>query len=152
MDVASLADLLHETAAQHGAFEAVGPPHDRWDWNAAYMTARQSGQNPEQASAAARPIHGGRQECCTPMTSNVSTPSPIRSIDGFVAAGDCLGATRSCAHPPTSLRPRLNGGVSAYLAISRAGSAASSAAGVPVIPRWPPRGSLTASVSMAAEN
>ena len=37
MDVAALADLLHETAEHHGAFEAVAPPHDWWDWYAAYM-------------------------------------------------------------------------------------------------------------------
>ena len=53
MDVASLADLLHETAEHHGAFEAVAPPHDWWDWYAAYMDARQSGSTPDEASAAA---------------------------------------------------------------------------------------------------
>jgi hypothetical protein len=55
MDVASLADLLHETAEHHGAFEAAAPPHDWWDWYAAYMDARQSESTPEEASAA-----GGR--------------------------------------------------------------------------------------------
>jgi hypothetical protein len=34
MDVAALAHLLHETAVGHGAFEAVAPPHDWWDWYA----------------------------------------------------------------------------------------------------------------------
>ena len=53
MDVASLADLLHETSGHHGAFEAVAPPHDWWDWYAAYMDARQQGSAPEEASAAA---------------------------------------------------------------------------------------------------
>jgi hypothetical protein len=53
MDVASLADLLHETAERHGSFEAVAPPHDWWDWYAAYMDARQSGSNPDESSAAA---------------------------------------------------------------------------------------------------
>ena len=53
MDVASLADLLHETSGQHGSFEAVAPPHDWWDWYAAYMDARQRGSTPEEASAAA---------------------------------------------------------------------------------------------------
>ena len=48
MDVASLADLLHETAEHHGAFEAVAPPHDWWDWYAAYMDARQSGSTPRR--------------------------------------------------------------------------------------------------------
>jgi hypothetical protein len=53
MDVASLADLLHETAERHGSFEAVAPAHDWWDWYAAYMDARQAGSTPDEASAAA---------------------------------------------------------------------------------------------------
>ena len=53
MDVAALAQLLQETAEHHGAFEAVAPPHDWWDWYAAYMDARQRGDTPEAASAAA---------------------------------------------------------------------------------------------------
>jgi len=52
-DVAALAALLHETASQHGSFEAVAPPHDWWDWYAAYLDARQRGTAPEAASAAA---------------------------------------------------------------------------------------------------
>jgi catechol 2,3-dioxygenase-like lactoylglutathione lyase family enzyme len=52
-DIASLADLLHETSERHGAFEAVAPPHDWWDWYAAYMQARKSGSAPDEASAAA---------------------------------------------------------------------------------------------------
>jgi len=53
MDIASLADLLHETEEHHGAYEAVAPPHNWWDWYAAYIDARQRGSAPEQASAAA---------------------------------------------------------------------------------------------------
>ena len=53
MDVATLAQLLHETAEHHGAFEAVAPSHDWWDWYGAYMDARQRGASPEEASAAA---------------------------------------------------------------------------------------------------
>jgi hypothetical protein len=53
MEVAELADLLHETAEHHGAFEKAAPPHDWWDWYAAYMDARQSGSTPDDASAAA---------------------------------------------------------------------------------------------------
>jgi hypothetical protein len=53
MDVASLADLLHETAARHGSFEAVAPAHHWWDRYAAYMDARESGSSPDEASAAA---------------------------------------------------------------------------------------------------
>jgi hypothetical protein len=53
MDVASLADLLLETAKRHGSFEEVAPPHDWWDWYAAYMDARESGSTPDEADAAA---------------------------------------------------------------------------------------------------
>jgi len=52
-DSAELAKLLLETALHHGAYEAVAPPHDWWDWYAAYMDARQAGSTPEKASAAA---------------------------------------------------------------------------------------------------
>jgi catechol 2,3-dioxygenase-like lactoylglutathione lyase family enzyme len=52
-DIGSLADLLHETADHHGHFEAVAPPHDWWDWYAAYMTARRDGSSPDQAAQAA---------------------------------------------------------------------------------------------------
>ncbi len=53
MDVADLAKLLRETAEHHGVFEAVAPPHDWWDWYAAYMDARQGGSTPDESSAAA---------------------------------------------------------------------------------------------------
>jgi hypothetical protein len=51
--VAALAELLHETSEHHGAFEAVAPPHDWWDWYAAYMVARQGGSDQDEAAAAA---------------------------------------------------------------------------------------------------
>ena len=53
MTIADLAQLLHETAEHHGAFENVAPPHDWWDWYAAYIDARQSASSPEEASVAA---------------------------------------------------------------------------------------------------
>jgi hypothetical protein len=53
MDVASLAELLHETEGAHGAFEAIAPPHNWYDWYAAYMSARMEGNPPEAASTAA---------------------------------------------------------------------------------------------------
>jgi catechol 2,3-dioxygenase-like lactoylglutathione lyase family enzyme len=52
-DVSAFAELLHETAIHHGAFEAVAPPHDWWDWYAAYADARERGSTPEEASATA---------------------------------------------------------------------------------------------------
>jgi hypothetical protein len=53
MYVADLSELLHETSLRHGAFEAAAPPHDWWDWYAAYMDARRAGSTPDEASAAA---------------------------------------------------------------------------------------------------
>ena len=53
MDVEELAQLLLETSLRHGAFEAVAPKHDWWDWYAAYMNARMHGAAPDDASKAA---------------------------------------------------------------------------------------------------
>jgi hypothetical protein len=52
MDVASLAELLHETAERHDSYEKVAPQHDWWDWYAAYIHARQTGSSPDDAYAA----------------------------------------------------------------------------------------------------
>ncbi len=49
MDIAALATLLHETAEAHDPYEKSAPPHDWWDWYAAYMSARQDGVDPEEA-------------------------------------------------------------------------------------------------------
>jgi hypothetical protein len=51
--IAELAELLHETAEHHDAFEKSAQPHDWWDWYAAYMIARQNGSRSEEASASA---------------------------------------------------------------------------------------------------
>jgi hypothetical protein len=53
MDVATLAELLRETAEHHDPYEKAAPPHDWWDWYAPYLSARDHGSTPEQASAAA---------------------------------------------------------------------------------------------------
>ena len=53
MDVASLANLLHETAEHHDLYEKTHAPHDWWDWYAAYMDAREHGNTPDEASEAA---------------------------------------------------------------------------------------------------
>jgi hypothetical protein len=53
MDVAALADLLHETSIRHGSFEAVAPAHNWWDWYAAYLNTRQNGKTSDEAAAAA---------------------------------------------------------------------------------------------------
>jgi hypothetical protein len=53
MTIADLAQLLHETAERHDVYEQISPPHDWWDWYAAYIDARQDGSSTEQASTAA---------------------------------------------------------------------------------------------------
>jgi hypothetical protein len=53
MDVATLAELLRETAEHHDVFERSAPKHDWWDWYAPYLNARLNGSTPEEASAAA---------------------------------------------------------------------------------------------------
>ena len=51
--IAARAGLLHETADHHGRFEAVAPPHNWWDWYAAYLDARLSGRTSAEASVVA---------------------------------------------------------------------------------------------------
>ena len=52
-DVATVADLLHETAEHHDAYEKTHGKHNWWDWYASYFSARQNGSSPEEATAAA---------------------------------------------------------------------------------------------------
>lgn len=53
MDVATLAELLRETAQHHDHYEKTHPKHNWWDWYAPYLGARQNGSTPEEAAAAA---------------------------------------------------------------------------------------------------
>jgi catechol 2,3-dioxygenase-like lactoylglutathione lyase family enzyme len=53
LDVATLAELLHETEQHHGEYEKTHGKHNWWDWYAAYFSSRQNGSSPEQATVAA---------------------------------------------------------------------------------------------------
>ncbi len=53
MDVATVAELLHETAEHHDHFEKTHAEHHWWDWYAPYLSARQDGRSSEEATAAA---------------------------------------------------------------------------------------------------
>src|SRR5438552_1913867 len=53
MDVATLAELLHETSERHDQFEKTHAEHHWWDWYASYLSARQSGSRPDEAVATA---------------------------------------------------------------------------------------------------
>ena len=53
VDVATLAELLHETSEHHGHFEETHAKHDWWEWYAPYLSARQNGSTPEEATAVA---------------------------------------------------------------------------------------------------
>lgn len=53
MDVTARAELLLETSLRHGSFEASAPPHNWWDWYAAYMVGREDGSDADAAAAAA---------------------------------------------------------------------------------------------------
>jgi hypothetical protein len=53
MDVATLAELLHETVEHNDPYEKTHAAHNWWDWYTAYMDAGGHGRTPEQASDAA---------------------------------------------------------------------------------------------------
>ena len=53
IDIATLAELLHETEQHHGSYEKTHGKHNWWDWYAPYLSARQNGKSPDEASAAA---------------------------------------------------------------------------------------------------
>jgi hypothetical protein len=49
----ALPKLLFESSVRRGEFEAVAPPHDWWDWYAAFMEACEQGISQEKAAEAA---------------------------------------------------------------------------------------------------
>jgi catechol 2,3-dioxygenase-like lactoylglutathione lyase family enzyme len=51
--IEELAGLLHETADHHDPYEKSHPPHNWWDWYAAYLNARQNGSSSDEAARAA---------------------------------------------------------------------------------------------------
>jgi hypothetical protein len=53
LDVATLAELLHETAEHHDHYEKTHPKHDWWDWYAPYLGAREQGRTSAEAVEAA---------------------------------------------------------------------------------------------------
>ena len=52
-DVATVAELLHETSEHHGHYEKTNAEHHWWHWYAPYFSARQNGSSPDEAAAAA---------------------------------------------------------------------------------------------------
>jgi catechol 2,3-dioxygenase-like lactoylglutathione lyase family enzyme len=52
-DVATLAELLHETEQHHGQYETTHAKHNWWDWYAPYLNARQNGKTSAEAAVAA---------------------------------------------------------------------------------------------------
>jgi catechol 2,3-dioxygenase-like lactoylglutathione lyase family enzyme len=53
IDVATLANLLHEAEQHHGDYEKTHAKHNWWDWYAPYLSARQNGTSPAEAVVAA---------------------------------------------------------------------------------------------------
>ena len=52
-DVATLADLLHETSEHHDHYEKTHGKHNWWDWYAPYLSARLNGRTPNEATSEA---------------------------------------------------------------------------------------------------
>ena len=53
IEVATLAELLHETSEHHDHYEKTHAEHHWWDWYAPYFSERQNGKSSEEATAAA---------------------------------------------------------------------------------------------------
>jgi catechol 2,3-dioxygenase-like lactoylglutathione lyase family enzyme len=53
IDIATFAELLHETEQHHGNYEKTHGKHNWWEWYAPYLSARLNGRTPEEAAAAA---------------------------------------------------------------------------------------------------
>jgi hypothetical protein len=53
MDIPALAALLEEAAEKHHHYEETHAEHNWSDWYAAYVDARQRGDGPDEAYAAA---------------------------------------------------------------------------------------------------
>jgi catechol 2,3-dioxygenase-like lactoylglutathione lyase family enzyme len=53
IDIATLAELLHETEQHHGQYEKTHGKHNWWEWYAPYLNARQNGKTSAEAAAAA---------------------------------------------------------------------------------------------------
>ena len=52
-DVGNLARLLQGMEEHHGNYEKTHAKHNWWDWYAAYLSARQTGSSPDDATVAA---------------------------------------------------------------------------------------------------
>lgn len=52
-DIGRLAELLRETSEHHDHYEKTHAEHHWWDWYAPYLSARQQGRSPAEATAAA---------------------------------------------------------------------------------------------------
>lgn len=53
LDTPKLAERLLETSLQHERFDQAAPPHNWWDWYAAYMDARENGATQADANTQA---------------------------------------------------------------------------------------------------
>jgi len=94
MDIEALADLLHETSEHHGNFEAVAPPHNWWDWYAAYMHAREAGSSSDEAvTAAAATWRRSGTSSCRPPESGTDLSAVARA-----SRNACLGMVRIAAY------------------------------------------------------
>jgi hypothetical protein len=68
MTIEAMTQLLRETALHHGAFEAVAPPHDWWDWYAAYMVSREDDSTSDEAIVAANQYMAEVKHIVVPAT------------------------------------------------------------------------------------
>jgi hypothetical protein len=61
MDIPTLTALLREAEEHHSAYEATAPKHHWSEWYAAYISAREEGRTPDEASEDAGAYITGEQ-------------------------------------------------------------------------------------------
>ena len=61
VDVATMTELLREAEARHGELEPAAPEHQRQEWFAEYIVARERGKTPDEAANLAGRQRAGRR-------------------------------------------------------------------------------------------
>ena len=100
MDVASLADLLRETAEHHDPYEKSHRPHNWWDWYAAYMTAREHGNTSDEASGAAERYIEEEPHVARALEGTDCSAATLERVRRFLAGVPAASGWLRMSHQP----------------------------------------------------